>query len=114
MDQVRNLMRWQDLDMKALKLAMRECTRTGLEATREKYGFRKARSVHMFHGDAGPFEARVLIAVAHGKKYPDARPLSPKDFKDCDAQQFLADFGFVKRQVGTRRDSVALVAAAQA
>lgn len=105
-------MHWQDLDMKALKLAMRECTRVGLEITREKYGFRKARSVHMFHGDVGPFEARVLIAVAYGKKYPEAKPLSPKDFKDCDAQQFLAEFGFVKRQVGTSGDEVAIAAAA--
>lgn len=97
-------MHWQDLDMKALKLAMRECSRIGLQTTREKYGFRRALGVHMFHGDSGPFEARVLIAVAYNKKFPDARPLGPKDFKNCDAQQFLAEFGFVKRQISTRLD----------
>lgn len=105
-------MHWQDLDMKALKLAMRECSRAGLENTREKYGFRKARGAHMFHGETGPFEARVLIAVAYAKQHPEARPLVPKDFKDGDAQQFLAEFGFVKRQVSSRHDEAVSTARA--
>ena len=92
-------MQWQNVEMRYLKLAMKECEKVGLPGIRTKYGFQEASKVHMFHGECGPFEARALVAVAFSKQYPTEIRLTPSNFRNDDAHKFLEEFGFIRKAI---------------
>ena len=92
--------------MEHLKLAMDECEKLGVDDARKRYGFTRAKNVHVYHNGRGPFEARVLIAMAYSKLYPDAKKLVPADFTNDNAHRFLAkefNFDIVSINTGERK-----------
>lgn len=68
----------------------------GLEKFREFYGFQSARSLNMYLNGRGPFEARPLIAAA----YAHMHRLTPADFMNNDAHDFLKSFKFSTHELG--------------
>ncbi|MBK6787006.1 MAG: hypothetical protein IPG77_04910 [Betaproteobacteria bacterium] len=93
---------WIHVDDKHLLLAMKEYQRLGLVGAREKFGFSAANRVHMYYGGKGrPFEARVLVAIAHSIQYPNRARLTPKSFVGYGtlASKYLAKRGFEERPI---------------
>ena len=99
-------MSWRNIKIEDLNFAMNECEKSGIAEVRRLYGFTKAKNIHIYHNGRGPFEARVLIAMAYSKRYPEAKRLVPADFTNDDAHIFLAksfDFEVFSINTGERR-----------
>lgn len=92
---------WIHVEHKYLLLAMKEYEKLGLEGARNKFGFKPANRVHMYYGGHGPYEARVLVAVAHSLQSPGKPRPTPKTFTGYGnlASKWLAKNGFEERQI---------------
>ena len=92
-------MPWFDVDYAHLQMAMRVIEDAGVEEARRLYnrehlgrrgGFTRANTTHVYDFDRGPFEHRVLIAIAHAIQFPERPRLKPKDFDNTDYRVFFA------------------------
>ena len=98
-------MAWRDVDLEHLILAMDLCNEQGPAEMRELLGFSPAAKRHMYYPatapNRGPYEARVLIAVAHSLMFPDEPRLKPKSFTGDSnrPQAFLVRLGFESRLI---------------
>lgn len=93
---------WIHVDHKYLQLAMKEYARLGgVVGAREKFGFSPANRVLMYYGGNGPYEARVLVAIAHSLQSPSKPKLTPKSFTGYGnlASKWLARNGFEERRI---------------
>ncbi len=93
---------WIDVDPITVQLAMKEYERLGMLGARKKFGFSSANGVHMYYrGKGKPFEARVLIAIAHSIKFPDRAWLQPVSFTNLGtiANRYLETIGFEARPI---------------
>ncbi|MFC7461560.1 hypothetical protein [Hydrogenophaga defluvii] len=98
-------MAWRDVDLEHLILAMNLCDEQGPTELRELLGFAPARKRHMHYpatdATRGPYEARVLIAVAHSLMFPDEPRLTPASYtgNGNQPQAFLVRLGFESRLI---------------
>ncbi len=92
---------WIHAEHKYLLLAMKEYERLGLVGARDKFGFKPANRVHMYYCGRGPYEARVLVAIAHSLQSPSKPRLTPKIFTGYGnlASKWLAKNGFEERPI---------------
>lgn len=99
-------MTWRDVDLEHLILAMDLCDEQGPTDMRELLGFSPAVKRHMYYPainpSRGPYEARVLIAVAHSLMFPDEPRLTPASYtgNSNQPQAFLVRLGFESRLIG--------------
>lgn len=96
-------MAWQDVDLQHLFRAMDICDERGSVAMREEMNFSPAKNRHMYYSNAnhtrGPYEARVLIALAHRLMFPDEPRLVPDSYRGTQPQSFLVSMGFESRPI---------------
>lgn len=93
---------WIHVEHKYLLLAMKEYDKFGMVGARVKFGFKPANRVHMYYpGKDKPYEARVLVAIAHSLQSPNKPKLTPKSFTGYGnlASKWLAKNGFEERQI---------------
>ncbi len=89
-------MPWHAVTLPNLVAAMAQCDHVGVDEFRTMYGpFHPARNLRMsYPGRRGNYEARPLLAAAYAHLAPRAGSLTPRNFRNNDAHEFLERLGF--------------------
>lgn len=87
---------WKAVNMKSLTTAMAKFDLNGADFYRKDMGFNPTRGLAMYLNDRGPYEARLLLALATKEQFEKA--VVPSDFTNQDGHMFLVkEHGFTMR-----------------
>ena len=99
-------MYWKNIRREHVDQAIDEYIKHGAETLRELYGFPPTKNKELYRQGKGPFEAKILIALAYSKMLPKSPKLSLPEFIGEKPNDFLVRlFGFEAHTTG-RKDNV--------